>query len=96
MNGVCGSDVGDGGHHGRTYRSDLKNVPSESGSESASRKSVFLSLCPWMSEIGAMRKALNAPNAPICEIDSSGGGDSKSHVISKSYASDRFLMTLYA
>lgn len=92
VNGVCGSDVGDGGHHGRTYRSDLKNVPSEDGSESASRKSVSLSLCPWMSEIGAMRKA---PNAPICEIDSSGGGDSKSHEISKSYASDRFLMTLY-
>lgn len=89
MNGVCGPDVGDGGHHGRTYRSDLKNVPSES----ASRKSVSLFLCPWMSEIGAMRKA---PNVPICGIDSSGGGDSKSHEISKSYASDRFLMTLCA
>lgn len=92
VNGVCGSDVGDGGHHGRTYRSDLKNVPT-SDSERASRKSVFLSLCPWMSEIGAMRKA---PNVPICEIDSSGGGDSKSREISKSYASDRFLMTLCA
>ena len=90
-NGVCGSDVGDGGRHGRTYRSDLKNVPSES--ESASRKSVSLSRCPWMSEIGATRKA---PNVPICEIDSSGGGDLKIHEISKSYASDRFLMTLYA
>ena len=46
MNGVggCGVGGGDGGHHGQIYQSDPRNAPNEC--VSASKRKVFLSLCP--------------------------------------------------
>lgn len=90
VNGVGGYGVG-GDHHGQICQNDPKNAPNES--VNVSRRRTSLSLCPWKSGIGPMRRVLDDPTY---EIDLNGGGGLRSVGISRSCVSDCYWMTLSA